>query len=265
MIHTFSARELPVVNDRHMKKKSKGDKSDELPPEYDLGELLQGGFRGKYADRCRESTDPVLLQPDVTEASPILLATRNQGKIKEIKAVAKALPITFLSLDEVDPLPDVEEDGDTFEANALKKARAIAEATGMVTIADDSGLCVDALDGRPGVLSARYAGENASDKDLCDRVLSEMQDVPDGRRSARFICVLALVRPTGEEKLFRGVCEGTITREIRGKLGFGYDPVFYYDEAGCTFAQMDREAKNKVSHRGRALQEFARYLRDMVK
>ncbi len=192
--------------------------------------------------------------------SRILLATRNQGKVKEIQEVAKAFPVTILSLDEVGPVPEVEEDGDTFEANALKKARSIAKATGMATLADDSGLCVDALDGRPGVLSARYAGENATDKDLCDRILEEMRDVPDDRRSARFICVLALVLPTGEEKLFRGVCEGNITHEIRGKLGFGYDPIFYFDVAGCTFAQMDRAEKNKVSHRGRALQEFANYL-----
>jgi XTP/dITP diphosphohydrolase len=243
-----------------MKKKSEDEKFDELRPEYDLGELLREGVQGKYAERCREGTSLVQSEPDAVDAFPILLATRNQGKIREIRDVAKSLPVTFLSLDEVDPLPEVEEDGDTFEANALKKARVIAKATGMATLADDSGLSVDALDGRPGVLSARYAGENATDKQLCDHILEEMRDVPDDRRSARFICVLALVLPTGEERLFRGVCEGNITREIMGKLGFGYDPIFYFDEAGCTFAQMGRDAKNKVSHRGRALEEFARYL-----
>ncbi|MFH1112875.1 MAG: XTP/dITP diphosphatase [Pseudomonadota bacterium] len=193
--------------------------------------------------------------------SRILLATRNKGKVKEIQDLVKDFPVKFLSLDEVKPLPEVEEDGDTFEANALKKARVMAEGAGMAVLADDSGLCVDALDGRPGVLSARYAGENASDVEMCNRILEELRDVPDGRRTARFVCVLAFVLPAGEERIFRGECEGYITRGITGKLGFGYDPIFYYEGARCTFAQMDREAKNCVSHRGRALQEFARYLR----
>jgi XTP/dITP diphosphohydrolase len=194
----------------------------------------------------------------------ILIATTNQGKIAEIRNLVKGLPAVFLSLSEVPDVPEVVEDGATFEENALKKARAIAQATGMVTLADDSGLCVDALGGRPGVLSARYAGENASDEEKYVRILQEMQNVPDSERSARFECALALVVPDGEEVIFRGICEGRITREPRGSSGFGYDPIFYFEEAGCTFAEMDRESKNQVSHRGRALREFAEFLRKLA-
>lgn len=191
----------------------------------------------------------------------VLIATRNQGKIKEIRDLVRELPVEFRSLADVDSAPDVIEDGETFEANALKKAREVADATGMVTLADDSGLCVDALGGRPGVQSARYGGEGASDQEKCSRILLEMDQVPDERRSARFVCVLALVYPGGEERLFRGECAGRITREPRGDAGFGYDPVFFFEEAGCTFAEMDRQSKNAVSHRGRALEAFAGYLR----
>jgi XTP/dITP diphosphohydrolase len=165
----------------------------------------------------------------------ILIATTNQGKVQEIR-----------KLSEVPGIPEVVEDGATFEENALKKARMMAYSTGMVTLADDSGLCVDALDGRPGVHSARYAGDNASDEEKYLRVLEEMEDVPDPGRSARFVCALALAAPDGEP---------------RGSSGFGYDPIFYFEEAGCTFAEMDGESKNRVSHRGRALRQFAEFLR----
>jgi XTP/dITP diphosphohydrolase len=194
----------------------------------------------------------------------ILIATTNQGKIQEIRSLVKGLPTEFVSLSEVPDIPEVVEDGTTFEENALKKARVIARSTGMATVADDSGLCVDALNGRPGVHSARYAGQNASDEDKYRRILEEMQAVPDSERSARFVCALALVAPDGQELLFRGVCEGRITHEPQGTLGFGYDPIFYFEEAGCTFAEMDREAKNLVSHRGRALRQFAEFLRKLA-
>lgn len=194
----------------------------------------------------------------------ILIATTNQGKVAEIRDLVKELSVEFLSLSDMSGIPEVVEDGATFEENALKKARVIAYSTGMATLADDSGLCVDALDGRPGVLSARYAGENASDEEKYTRILEEMQGVPDAARSARFVCALALVAPDGEEKLFRGVCEGRITREPRGTSGFGYDPIFYFEKAGRTFAEMDMESKNCVSHRGLALKEFAEFLRKLV-
>ncbi len=191
----------------------------------------------------------------------ILIATKNEGKVKEISELVKDLPVEFLSLADIADSADVVEDGETFEENALKKARGLAWITGLVTLADDSGLCVDALDGRPGVLSARYAGETASDEEKCIRLLEEMRDVPGSKRAARFVCVLALVGPKGEEKIFRGVCEGRILRELRGTQGFGYDPIFFYEEAGCTFAEMDRQSKNEVSHRGRALRQFVDSLR----
>ena len=190
----------------------------------------------------------------------ILIATTNLGKVKEIRDLVKDLPVEFLALSDVENVPDVVEDGKTFEENALKKARHYAQATDLVTLADDSGLCIDALDGRPGVLSARYAGEHASDEEKCFRVLDEMRDVPDDRRTAMFVCVLAMASPLGEEMIFLGTCEGRITREQRGTGGFGFDSIFYYEEAGCTFAEMDRESKNQVSHRGLALRKLATYL-----
>jgi XTP/dITP diphosphohydrolase len=191
----------------------------------------------------------------------ILVATRNQGKVAEIRSLLQDMSIRFLSLNSFPEFPDVLEDGETFEENALKKARVMALATGIVALADDSGLCVDALNGRPGVLSARYVGEGASDEEKCARILEEMKDVPDVLRTARFICVLALVAPNGgEAELFRGVCEGKIIREMRGASGFGYDPIFYHPEYELTFAEMDSGAKNRVSHRGRALRELRNYL-----
>jgi XTP/dITP diphosphohydrolase len=190
----------------------------------------------------------------------ILIATGNRGKVREINDLINDLPVRLLSFADLDDVPEVEEDGLTFEENALKKARTLAQLTGLVTLADDSGLCVDALEGRPGVLSARYGGENASDEEKCLRILEELREVPGELRTARFVCVIALVDPADDEKLFRGVCEGRITREPTGSEGFGYDPVFYFPEAGCTFAQMDRDAKNRVSHRGRALRLLMDYL-----
>lgn len=191
----------------------------------------------------------------------ILIATRNKGKVKEIQDLVKDLPVAFLSLADIPETPDVVEDGETFEENALKKARELARITRLVTLADDSGLCVDALDGRPGVLSARYAGESASDEEKCLRLLDEMKDVPDSKRTARFVCVLALVDPKGDERIFRGTCEGRIIHELKGTAGFGYDAIFLYEEAGRTFAEMDRQSKNEVSHRGRALRQFSDFLR----
>jgi XTP/dITP diphosphohydrolase len=174
--------------------------------------------------------------------------------------MVRELPLEFLSLDDVPDAPEVEEDGNTFEHNALKKARIISWTFGMPTLADDSGLCVDALGGKPGVFSARYGGEDASDEQKCLRILEEMKDVPDDRRTARFVCVLALATPEREQHFFRGFCEGRITHELRGSGGFGYDPIFFYADAGCTFAEMSRDAKNQVSHRGKALQLFFAYL-----
>ncbi len=199
-----------------------------------------------------------------TDLRKILIATTNTGKVREISDLVKGLPIEFVSLADFPDVPEVVEDGATFEENALKKARFVSAATGLPTLADDSGLCVDALDGRPGVHSARYAGPQSSDQDKYMKIIEEMNGVPDYLRSARFVCVLALVLPSGEEHLFRGVCEGRITHEPVGAGGFGYDPIFFYEEAGRAFGEMPREKKNEVSHRGRALLKFSEFCKTLM-
>ena len=198
----------------------------------------------------------------------IVLATRNKKKVEEIKRIVKDMPISVYSLDDFPDCPEVEEDGKTFEENAVKKARAVSRHTNMPALADDSGLEVYALDGAPGVLSARYAGENADDRKNTEKLLNEMRSVPDGKRGARFACCIALVFPAGDLALrdgkaetFTGYSEGSIGREPKGSNGFGYDPVFY--PAGCkrTFAEMDDEEKDSLSHRGAALKKLHEYLK----
>lgn len=208
--------------------------------------------------------DDNTLNDRIEVPSKIVLATGNRGKAREISSLAKGTQITFVSLADIPDAPDVEEDGETFEDNALKKARELARFTGLPALADDSGLCVDALEGRPGVLSARYAGENASDEDRLTKLLDELENVPDKDRTARFECVVALVRPDGKSILFKGKVEGVIVRQPKGHNGFGYDPVFFYAPAGRTFAEMSESEKNLVSHRGEALRKFESYLRGLA-
>ena len=155
---------------------------------------------------------------------------------------------------------EVVEDGNTFEENAAKKAFAIMNALNAPTIADDSGLCVDYLGGAPGVYTARYAGENASD-DAIDKLLSELKGVAPERRTAEFVCVIAVAFPGEEVRTFRGVCPGRITEERAGEGGFGYDPVFFSDEYNMTLAQMDPDIKNSISHRSAALKKAAEYIK----
>ena len=195
----------------------------------------------------------------------IVLATKNLGKIKEMQDLVGDLSIEFLSLLDLQGIPDVIEDGETFEENALKKALNLAKATDLAALADDSGLCVNALGGRPGVHSARYAGEHATDEDRVKKLLVEMSDIPDAQRTAKFVCSIVLAWPDGENIKFRGVCNGQIIHEPRGSEGFGYDPVFLYEPLGLTFAEIDRYSKNKVSHRGQALREFSHYLEELRK
>jgi len=186
----------------------------------------------------------------------LVIATTNKGKLKEIRELLKGLDIKVLSISEFPGCPDVVEDGATFRDNALKKARTAAEYTGLPTLADDSGLEVDALDGAPGIYSARFAGPDADDRKNNEKLLKLLKDAPDSGRGARFVCVLALSGPDGsniEERVIRGTVRGRITRAVAGAEGFGYDPLFYYTPAKKTFAEMGPEAKNKVSHRGRAL------------
>lgn len=185
----------------------------------------------------------------------IVLATRNQGKVRELQEVLKNFPVEIRSLADFGPIPEVEEDGETFDANAYKKAHATAKFLGIPAIADDSGLVVEALAGAPGVKSARYAGDKASDADNINKLLEAMTGISN--RKAAFECVLSIAVPSGPALTYEGRCEGVITDAIIGELGFGYDPVFYYPPLGKTFAQLSIAEKNRISHRGKALQELA--------
>lgn len=194
------------------------------------------------------------------EIKEILLATNNQGKVKEMKSILADLGINVFSLKDKGIDIDVEEDGKTFEENAIKKAKEIAAVSNMITVSDDSGLEVYALDLRPGIYSARYAGEGATSDMLCDKILTEMENVPDSERGARFVSVVAIVYPNGETLTLRGECEGSIIHEKRGDGGFGYDPVFYIDDKGQTFSEMSMEEKNKISHRAKAFAKLKEHL-----
>jgi XTP/dITP diphosphohydrolase len=184
----------------------------------------------------------------------LLVASGNKGKLREFGELLKGVVDTILSPADFPGLPEVEEDGVTFEENALKKARSAALFTGRPVLADDSGLSVDFLDGRPGVYSARYAGENASDADNNALLLRELAGVPAGRRGGAFHCVIALCLPDGSCQTFDGSLPGVILEAPRGEGGFGYDPLFLVPEYGQTFSELPLEIKNAISHRGRAMQ-----------
>mgnify|MGYP006292225147 CR=1 FL=1 len=184
----------------------------------------------------------------------LVIATRNKGKTLEIRDLLKDFPVDIKNLDDFGPIPEVEEDGITFDDNAYKKASFAAKVLGFPALADDSGLAVDALGGAPGVQSARYAGDNATDAERNQKLLEEMADQSD--RRAAFECVISVAVPTGAALTYEGRCEGEIAREPAGDQGFGYDPVFYYPPLDKTFAQMHRAEKNSVSHRGKALSEL---------
>ena len=185
----------------------------------------------------------------------LVLATRNRHKAAELVALLGNLGIAVRTLDEFPDAPDVVEDGDTCEANAVKKARAIAEFTGLPAVADDTGLEVDALGGRPGVFAARYAGEHATYEGNCRKLLQELTGVPRERRTARFLTVAAIALPSDGIQVARGTLDGLIAEEARGTLGFGYDSVFYVPEIGKTLAQISADQKNMISHRAKAFAE----------
>lgn len=189
----------------------------------------------------------------------IILASNNKNKLREMKEILSPLGYEVLSQSEAGVNLDVEENGATFEENALLKARAVHELCKEAVLADDSGLEVDALGGKPGVYSHRYAGENATDADRCEKLLSELKDVPDEKRTARFVCAIQYINADGEVKTVRGECEGRIGYEQRGENGFGYDPVFMTGEK--SFAELSAEEKNKISHRANALKK----LRELLK
>ncbi len=186
----------------------------------------------------------------------LVVATGNKGKLLEIARLFEGTGYRIIGLDACPDAPAVIEDGETFAANARKKAEALAAHTGKLTLADDSGLVVAALDGAPGVHSARYAGADATDADNNARLLREMQNVPDDRRQAAFRCVMALVEPGGTCRTFEGELKGTILRSPRGDGGFGYDPLFMVREYGRTLAELPLDAKNRISHRGQALKKL---------
>jgi XTP/dITP diphosphohydrolase len=186
----------------------------------------------------------------------VVLATRNRGKIAELSKLLEGFHLEVAGLDAFPQVGEVPETGDTFAANALEKARTVAGLTGLVAVADDSGLEVDALGGAPGVYSARYAGEKAGDAANNAKLLAALAGVPAGRRAARFRCVMAAAAPGGETLLAEGAWEGEIALELTGEGGFGYDPLFFDPRLGRTAAQLTREEKNAVSHRGKALRSL---------
>jgi XTP/dITP diphosphohydrolase len=219
----------------------------------------------------------VAAQPDVTAvaADTVVLATRNAAKLRELARILGAEDsasrdggeqIRLAGLDEFPGAPDVPETGATFEENALLKARAIADYTGLPAVADDSGLCVDALNGMPGVLSARWAGRHGDDKANLELVLAQVADVPDTRLGAQFVCAAALVVPASaaREWVVTGQVEGRLIRAPRGSGGFGYDPIFLPDGFGQTTAEMTAEAKDAISHRGRAFRALTTFIRTLA-
>jgi XTP/dITP diphosphohydrolase len=197
----------------------------------------------------------------VPALTDIVLATRNRHKGAEIAELLAGLGLTIRTLDEFPHAPEVVEDGATCEANAVKKAREIAAATGLPTVADDTGLEVDALGGRPGVYAARYAGEQATYEDNCRKLIHELSGVPTGKRTARFITVAALAFPSNGVRVTTGELPGLITDAPAGSQGFGYDPVFFVLELGKTLAELSSEEKNRVSHRAKAFMK----LRELLK
>ncbi len=185
----------------------------------------------------------------------LVLATTNQNKVKEFKQFVADFPVEVKSLADFGPLPDVVEDGLSFDENAYKKAHHYAKVLGLPAIADDSGLVVEALGGAPGVYSARYAGAGASDRQNCEKLLKELGT--EQNRKAHFVCVLSIAVPSGPALTYEASCNGTILTEPRGSSGFGYDPLFYYEPLKKSFAELSMEEKNTVSHRGKVLAELS--------
>ena len=187
----------------------------------------------------------------------VILASKNPHKLTELSAILSQHGFEIALESEYGLDIDVDETGTTFEENSLLKAEAVMKASGLPVLADDSGLMVDALNGAPGVYSARY-GHKSSDGERTAFLLENMKDVPDDKRTAKFVCVITCLWPDGRKIVARGECPGVITREVHGKNGFGYDPVFYLPELGMTYAELPSEQKNAISHRARALQDFCR-------
>ncbi len=190
----------------------------------------------------------------------LLLATQNRGKAREYQNLLGGIPYRLVTMADEGITTEVDETGETFEENATLKASTLARESGLLTLADDSGLEVDALGGEPGVLSARYAGEDATDADRVEFLLKKLHGVPEKERTARFRCVIAIATPEGKVELCSGECPGIITTSPRGYNGFGYDPIFYLPELGKTLAELSADEKNRISHRARAAQKASEIL-----
>jgi XTP/dITP diphosphohydrolase len=198
------------------------------------------------------------------ELKKIVFASRNRGKIREIRSMLAGSGIDVLSLEDYPDHPEIREDGKSFLENALKKAKTVSEATGETVLADDSGLEVDALDGAPGIYSARYAGDDADDEKNILKLLNDLKGFPSGRRNSAFRCVLVLYRPDATYDFFEGRWEGRITQTPVGESGFGYDPVFFLPEMGVTVAQLTPEVKNRISHRAQAFTKLREHLQKSI-
>jgi ribonuclease PH/non-canonical purine NTP pyrophosphatase (RdgB/HAM1 family) len=222
-----------------------------------LDEFLELAERGikRLIARQRESLGEVAARIG-SFPRRLLLATHNEGKVSELKEMLSSLPLEICSLKDFPALPQVQETGRTFEENAVLKAETISRITGEAVLADDSGLEVERLGGRPGVYSARFAGEGATDEENNALLLKLMDGVPPAERKARFVCVMALAVPGKKTVTVTGTCEGLLADAPRGHNGFGYDPLFIYEAEGKTFGEMDLETKSRISHRGRALQKM---------
>lgn len=194
----------------------------------------------------------------------ILFATGNAGKMKEVRMILEDLGIPVLSMKEAGISAEIVEDGTTFEENAAIKAETIRNLTGDIVLADDSGLEIDCLDGAPGIYSARFMGEDTPYTVKNAALLEKLSGVPEAKRTARFVCAIACALPDGRTLTTRGVMEGIIAQEIRGENGFGYDPIFYLPEFGCTSAEITPEQKNEVSHRGKALRQMRMILQEVL-
>lgn len=194
----------------------------------------------------------------------VIIATKNRGKAKEFVEMFEPLGYSVKTLLDYPEIEDVEETGTTFEENAVLKAETVSKLLGKVVISDDSGLMVDALEGRPGVYSARYAGEQKNDQENMDKVLKELEGVPLEERTARFCCTLAIANPESGTQTFTGTCEGIILEEKRGEYGFGYDPIFFVAEEGKAMAELPPEKKNSISHRANALKKLKEQLSNVL-
>jgi len=194
----------------------------------------------------------------------VLIATKNKGKVKEIKKLLSDMPFDVVTILEEDVDIDIVEDGKTFEENALIKAKAVKNHTSAIVVADDSGLEVDYLDGAPGIYSARFAGEGSSDEQNYLKLLSMLEGVEESKRTARFVCTIAVVLPDNSHFIVRGECEGRIGFKPKGDNGFGYDPLFYIPQFDASMAQLDMSVKNSISHRAKALEKMVNKLRQLL-